>query len=35
MKKALDLGCAVGRSTFDLAKQYEEAVGIDLSARFF
>jgi 5-histidylcysteine sulfoxide synthase/putative 4-mercaptohistidine N1-methyltranferase len=35
MNKALDLGCAVGRSTFDLGKEYKEVVGIDLSARFF
>lgn len=33
-RKALDLGCAVGRSTFDLAKGFETTVGIDLSARF-
>jgi putative 4-mercaptohistidine N1-methyltranferase len=32
--KALDLGCAVGRTSFELARQFEEVVGIDLSARF-
>jgi putative 4-mercaptohistidine N1-methyltranferase len=32
--RALDLGCAVGRSTFELARWSEEAVGIDLSHRF-
>lgn len=33
-RKALDLGCAVGRSTFELAKGFDEAVGIDFSSRF-
>jgi len=34
--RALDLGCAVGRSTFELAAGgFKEAVGLDLSARFF
>lgn len=32
--KALDLGCAVGRSSFDLAKGFDAVVGIDLSSRF-
>ena len=32
--RALDLGCAVGRSTFELAGFCEEVVGIDFSARF-
>ena len=32
--RALDLGCAVGRSTFELARHCEDAVGIDYSARF-
>jgi putative 4-mercaptohistidine N1-methyltranferase len=32
--RALDLGCAVGRSTFELARFCEEVVGIDYSARF-
>ncbi len=32
--KALDLGCAVGRSTFELAKYFDEVLGIDYSARF-
>lgn len=35
LKKAMDLGCAVGRTTFELAKEFEEVTGIDLSARFF
>ena len=33
-KRALDLGCAVGRSSFELAKHFDEVVGIDFSARF-
>lgn len=32
--RALDLGCAVGRSTFKLARTCEEAIGIDFSRRF-
>jgi 5-histidylcysteine sulfoxide synthase/putative 4-mercaptohistidine N1-methyltranferase len=32
--KALDLGCSVGRSTFELAKDFDEVVGIDFSANF-
>jgi 5-histidylcysteine sulfoxide synthase/putative 4-mercaptohistidine N1-methyltranferase len=36
LNKAIDLGCAVGRSTFELAKGgFKEATGLDLSARFF
>jgi len=36
LNKALDLGCAVGRSTFELAKGgFKDATGLDLSARFF
>ena len=33
-KKALDLGCATGRSIFELARHFEQATGIDFSARF-
>ncbi len=33
-KKALDLGCATGRSTFELARHFEQVIGIDFSARF-
>jgi len=33
-KKALDLGCSVGRSTFELAKTFDEVLGIDFSANF-
>ncbi len=33
-KKALDLGCATGRSTFELARHFTQVTGIDFSARF-
>jgi putative 4-mercaptohistidine N1-methyltranferase len=32
--RALDLGCAVGRSSFELARFCAEVLGIDYSARF-
>ncbi|SDU12523.1 putative 4-mercaptohistidine N1-methyltranferase [Verrucomicrobium sp. GAS474] len=32
--RALDLGCAVGRSTFEMARQGGTVLGIDYSARF-
>jgi 5-histidylcysteine sulfoxide synthase/putative 4-mercaptohistidine N1-methyltranferase len=32
--KALDLGCSVGRSTFELAHEFDEVIGIDFSANF-
>ncbi len=32
--RALDLGCAIGRSSFELARSFEQVVGIDFSARF-
>jgi putative 4-mercaptohistidine N1-methyltranferase len=32
--RALDLGCAVGRSTFELARWCAEVIGIDYSHRF-
>ncbi|CAG4883970.1 SAM-dependent methyltransferase [Georgfuchsia toluolica] len=32
--KALDLGCATGRATFELARHFERVTGIDFSARF-
>ena len=32
--KALDLGCSVGRSTYELAKVFDEVLGIDFSANF-
>ena len=34
MRRALDLGCATGRSTFELARHFEHVTGIDFSARF-
>jgi len=33
-KIALDLGCAVGRSSFALAKSFEQVIGIDYSFEF-
>ncbi len=33
-RRALDLGCATGRSTFELARFCEQVTGIDFSARF-
>jgi putative 4-mercaptohistidine N1-methyltranferase len=32
--RALDLGCAVGGTSFELARYFDEVVGIDLSRRF-
>ncbi|MGB1950554.1 MAG: 5-histidylcysteine sulfoxide synthase [Marinobacter sp.] len=32
--KALDLGCACGRSSFELARQFNEVEGVDFSANF-
>lgn len=32
--RALDLGCAVGRSSLELARHFEEVTGIDFSHRF-
>jgi putative 4-mercaptohistidine N1-methyltranferase len=32
--KALDLGCATGRMTFELAKYFGHVTGLDFSARF-
>jgi 5-histidylcysteine sulfoxide synthase/putative 4-mercaptohistidine N1-methyltranferase len=31
---ALDLGCAAGRASFELARHFEQVTGIDFSARF-
>jgi putative 4-mercaptohistidine N1-methyltranferase len=33
-RRALDLGCAVGRSSFELARHFDEVTGIDFSHRF-
>ncbi|MFM9889819.1 MAG: putative 4-mercaptohistidine N1-methyltransferase [Rickettsiales bacterium] len=32
--RALDIGCAVGRSSFELARDFSEVVGIDYSREF-
>lgn len=32
--KALDLGCACGRASFELAREFEQVEGIDFSANF-
>lgn len=32
--RALDLGCSVGRSTFEIATIFDEVLGIDFSANF-
>ncbi len=32
--RALDLGCAVGRTSFELARDFDQVVGVDLSNRF-
>ncbi|CAI6160459.1 MAG: Hercynine oxygenase [uncultured Sulfurimonas sp.] len=33
-KKALDLGCATGRATYELAREFDSVEGIDFSVRF-
>lgn len=33
-RKALDLGCASGRATFELARHFDHVTGVDFSARF-
>lgn len=33
-RRALDLGCATGRATFELARHFEHVTGVDFSARF-
>ncbi len=33
-RKALDLGCASGRASFELARHFDEVTGIDFSTRF-
>jgi putative 4-mercaptohistidine N1-methyltranferase len=33
-RRALDLGCAVGRASFELAACFEQVTGIDFSSRF-
>lgn len=34
LQKALDLGCASGRASFELARDFASVIGIDFSARF-
>ena len=33
--KALDLGCALGRASFELARSFDHVTGLDFSTRFF
>jgi len=33
-RRAFDIGCAIGRSTFELARGFDEVIGVDFSARF-
>lgn len=33
-RRALDIGCATGRASFELARHFEQVVGMDYSARF-
>ncbi|MFM9911906.1 MAG: 5-histidylcysteine sulfoxide synthase [Methylophilaceae bacterium] len=33
-QRALDLGCATGRATFELARHFDQVTGVDFSARF-
>lgn len=34
MRRAIDVGCAVGGTVFELARTFEEVVGVDLSESF-
>ncbi len=33
-ERALDMGCATGRATFELARSFQHVTGLDFSARF-
>jgi len=33
-ERAFDVGCAIGRSSFELAREFNEVIGVDFSARF-
>lgn len=33
-KRALDIGCAVGRASFELSKSFDQVIGIDFSSAF-
>ena len=32
--KALDIGCAVGRTSFEMTRTFDYVLGLDYSARF-
>ena len=32
--RALDLGCAVGRTSFDLTQYFDQVIGMDISKAF-
>ena len=32
--RAYDIGCAVGRSSFELARHFQEVIGLDYSQNF-
>ena len=34
ISRAFDIGCAVGRSTFELARGFDEVIGLDYSKAF-
>ena len=34
LKRALDIGCGAGRSAFELARDFDEVIGIDYSKSF-
>ncbi len=33
-RRALDIGCAIGRSSFELAREFDSVTGIDFTTRF-
>ncbi len=33
-RRAFDIGCAIGRSSFELARGFDEVIGVDFSTRF-
>lgn len=32
--RALDLGCATGRTSYELSRCFDKVIGLDYSARF-
>ena len=32
--RAFDIGCAIGRSSFELSREFDEVIGVDFSTRF-